>query len=149
MISTMVLHLALIGANVPESTPLADRPAAKTVAKLVSCEDYDHTQAEADLFHAVNAERKAHGLQPVEWDGRMVVFARKHTLRQCSSGMHHSGAGYNENVAMGQPDTQDVMNTWMNSSGHRANILNPGVRRFGGSGFRGRAGTLWTQVFSR
>ena len=140
--------LILICACLFQSAAQADDE-PRTVPAIDRSDSLNRTQAEVDLFHAVNRERESHGLKPVVWDGNMVLFSRKHTMRQCSSGMFHSGGGYNENVAMGQPDVPAVMNTWMHSSGHRANILNPSVTRYGGSGFRGRLGTMWTQVFGR
>lgn len=53
-----------------------------------------------------------------------------------------------ENVAMGQTSSQDVMRSWMNSSGHRRNILNPNYRYMGIAYARGRNNRLyWTQTF--
>lgn len=50
-----------------------------------------------------------------------------------------------ENVARGQPDVSSVIAAWMNSSGHRANILNPQVTQFGFA----RAGEYWVLVLAR
>ena len=53
--------------------------------------------------------------------------------------------GYNdpggENVARGQRDAADVMNSWMNSEGHRANILNCGFKAIGVGAVKGVDGT--------
>ena len=55
-----------------------------------------------------------------------------------------------ENVARGQRDAADVMNSWMNSAGHRANILNCGFRAIGVGVAKGVDGTLvWGQLFGR
>ncbi|MER7793670.1 CAP domain-containing protein [Streptomyces sp. NPDC097640] len=52
-----------------------------------------------------------------------------------------------ENIARGQEDAQAVMDSWMNSSGHRANILNCGYKTLGvGTNF-GADGPWWTQDF--
>ena len=65
--------------------------------------------------------------------------------------MNKFGISYNiagENIAMRYKGPQDVMNGWMNSSGHRANILNP---KFGtlGIGYVNKNGTTyWTQMFT-
>ena len=62
--------------------------------------------------------------------------------------MVHSNIGVAENIAMGQANSQDVLRTWMNSSGHRANILNGGHRRIGVSAYRSPEGTIfWCQQF--
>jgi uncharacterized protein YkwD len=55
-----------------------------------------------------------------------------------------------ENIAMGYPRSQSVVRGWMNSSGHRANILNRGYRRIGAAAFRTPSGTIyWCQQFLR
>jgi uncharacterized protein YkwD len=55
-----------------------------------------------------------------------------------------------ENVARGQRDAADVMNSWMNSAGHRANILNCGFKAIGAGTTKGVDGTLvWGQLFGR
>lgn len=50
-----------------------------------------------------------------------------------------------ENIARGQPDIRSVVATWMNSSGHRANILNAQVTQYGFA----RAGSVWVLVLAR
>ena len=55
-----------------------------------------------------------------------------------------------ENIAMGQPNSQDVVRTWMNSSGHRANILNPNHHHIGVGAYRTEGGTIyWVQQFTQ
>jgi uncharacterized protein YkwD len=52
-----------------------------------------------------------------------------------------------ENIASGQRNPADVMKAWMNSPGHRANILRCGYRNIGvGVAFRGST-PIWTQDF--
>ncbi|WP_430734296.1 CAP domain-containing protein [Fodinisporobacter ferrooxydans] len=61
-------------------------------------------------------------------------------------GISYSYAG--ENIAAGQTSAQEVMNDWMNSSGHRANILNPKFTEIGvGYVTGGQYGTDWVQEF--
>jgi uncharacterized protein YkwD len=50
-----------------------------------------------------------------------------------------------ENIARGQPDTRSVIATWMNSPGHRANILNAQATQYGFA----RAGSVWVLVLAR
>ncbi|MFJ3176651.1 CAP domain-containing protein [Streptomyces roseus] len=52
-----------------------------------------------------------------------------------------------ENVARGQSDADAVMEAWMNSSGHRANILNCAFREIGIGVHMGDGGPWWTQYF--
>ncbi|WMX48310.1 sigma-70 family RNA polymerase sigma factor [Streptomyces roseicoloratus] len=53
---------------------------------------------------------------------------------------------YGENIAMGQRTPADVMEAWMNSPGHRANILNCSFKEIG-IGIHTAGGPYWTQVF--
>ncbi|WP_419726957.1 CAP domain-containing protein [Terrisporobacter petrolearius] len=53
-----------------------------------------------------------------------------------------------ENIAMGQKTPVDVVNAWMNSQGHRENILNPNFTDIGVGVAKSSNGTLyWTQMF--
>ena len=58
-------------------------------------------------------------------------------------GILYKAAG--ENIAQGQTSAQQVMNAWMNSSGHRANILNSTYTHIG-VGYVSD-GHYWTQMF--
>ncbi len=65
-----------------------------------------------------------------------------------SRSMVHTTQPVGENIAMGQTSSAEVMNSWMNSSGHRANILNPGYTRIGVAAFSTPDGTIfWCQQF--
>lgn len=54
---------------------------------------------------------------------------------------YYSGAG--ENIATGQITPFEVVEDWLNSNGHRENILNPNYKYIG----VGLSGTIWTQIF--
>lgn len=60
-----------------------------------------------------------------------------------SFGISYRTAG--ENIAKGYTTPQAVVNGWMNSSGHRANILNPSFTQIGVGYVKG--GNYWTQMF--
>lgn len=63
-----------------------------------------------------------------------------------SFGLKFSSAG--ENIAMGQRTAAEVMNAWMNSPGHRSNILNPSYTQIGVGLAKAKNGTCyWTQMF--
>ncbi|MDB5095674.1 MAG: polymerase [Cyanobacteria bacterium RYN_339] len=53
-----------------------------------------------------------------------------------------------ENIAEGQATPESVVSDWMNSPGHRANILNPAYRTIGIGVASSSHGTVWTQDFS-
>lgn len=111
----------------------------------------------------VNSERAARGLAPVTVDSRLTTAAQNHSNYQASKKkMTHTGSGgtsagtritnagyswstWGENVAAGQANCASVMSAWMNSSGHRANILNPKFKHIGMGAALGSNGVLyWT-----
>jgi len=71
----------------------------------------------------------------------------------CFTVLSELGVGYSasgENIAAGQKTPQAVMESWMNSSGHKANILNPDFTHIGvGYAEGGNYGTNWVQLFVR
>ena len=57
--------------------------------------------------------------------------------------------GTGENIAVGQPTPAAVMQAWINSPGHRANIERPQYRSIGVGVVRNSSGRInWTQIFS-
>lgn len=69
--------------------------------------------------------------------------------RVAAQGFHYTSVG--ENVAAGQASVAAVMSSWMNSPGHRANILNPAYKFFGpGYAYNSKATYChyWTQNFA-
>jgi uncharacterized protein YkwD len=113
------------------------------------------------MLRRVNEERSRVGARPLTLDPRLMRAAQLHSEYQASIGdMTHDGMGgmgariqaqgYRfssaaENVAWGYSSVQAVMNGWMNSQGHRENLLNSRYTHMGW----GRAGdNYWTQVFA-
>ena len=105
---------------------------------------------EQSIVDHTNAERARYGLPPFVVDANLMATARQHctwmtTYRQ----LVHTNIGVAENIAMGQSSSQEVLRCWMNSSGHRANILNGSHRRIGVAAFRTPEGTIyWCQQFT-
>jgi uncharacterized protein YkwD len=106
-------------------------------------------EVETELLNAVNAERARFGLKALIFDNNLVQNARKHCGWMARTfNMIHSKMRFPENIAQGQEDVSDVMRSWMSSSGHRANILNPNHTRIGVSAYRGKDGRgYWVQLF--
>lgn len=108
-------------------------------------------QAQADpaALAAVNAERQANGRAPLVWDGKLERAAAAHAQDMAQKGyFSHTApngstmsdrikqARYQacfaaENIAQGQRSLAAVMQSWMNSRGHRQNILNRKARAVG------------------
>ncbi|MFY0545138.1 CAP domain-containing protein [Brevibacillus sp. H7] len=117
----------------------------------------------SEVAALVNQERAKAGLQPLRLDSNLSKMALDkakdmhdnnyfdHTSPTYGSpfemmkkyGISYTYAG--ENIAMGQRTPQEVMNGWMNSPGHRANILNPNFNTIGVAYYNG----YWVQEFIR
>ena len=82
-------------------------------------------------------------------DHALLSSARQHAAWMTNSrSMTHTTKPVGENIAMGQRSSGEVVTSWMNSPGHRANILNPGYRRIGVAAYRTPEGTVyWCQQF--
>jgi uncharacterized protein YkwD len=106
---------------------------------------------DARVIEKTNAQRVRHGLRPLMVDRRLLMSARRHAAWMTNRrSMTHTSQPVGENIAMGQRSSSEVMNSWMNSSGHRANILNPGYTRIGVAAYTTPGGTTyWCQQFLR
>ncbi len=93
--------------------------------------------------------RRRHGLRPLRLDAGLLKSARRHTswmTRRRS--LQHTTAPVAENIAMGQSTAPQVLQDWMSSPGHRANILNASYTKIGVSAYRTKSGTVyWCQQF--
>ena len=71
---------------------------------------------------------------------------------QFSTALQEQGASYRgagENIAWGQKSPEAVMRAWMNSDGHRANILNAKFTKIGVGYYQDVNGTnYWTQLYT-
>lgn len=104
---------------------------------------------EKSVLDATNAERAQFGLPALEPDPNLMQTAREHCAWMTNNeAFQHTHQPVAENIAMGQPSTQHVMQTWMGSSGHRANILNGAFRRIGVAAYQSSRGMIfWCQQF--
>jgi uncharacterized protein YkwD len=118
-------------------------------ADETKADDLELLPIEANVISYTNAERAKYNLPPLEADKDLMQSARDHcswmtTYRNFS----HTRRPVAENIAMGQANSSEAVRAWMNSSGHRANILNPRHRRIGVGAFRTQNGTIyWCQQF--
>jgi len=121
---------------------------------------------EDEVLRLVNVERSKNGLPALKSDWQLSRVARyksqdminkgyfSHTSPTYGSpfkmmesfGIRFSAAG--ENIAYGQRTPAEVMKGWMNSPGHRANILNPSYTHIGiGLAKTSKGVNYWTQMF--
>ena len=106
---------------------------------------------ERSIVDFTNAERARYGLAPLEVEAELMKSARRHTAWMTNNrSLVHTSRPVAENIAMGQPDSRAVVAAWMNSSGHRANILSSRNRRIGVAAYRTPGGAIyWCQQFTR
>lgn len=118
---------------------------------------------EKKVVELTNAERQKRGLKPLIVDDALSKVAREKSLdMQRNNYFSHTSPTYGspfdmmkkfgisyktagENIAMGQRTPEEVVNAWMNSEGHRANILNPNFTHIGVGYVEN--GHYWTQQF--
>jgi uncharacterized protein YkwD len=114
-------------------------------------DDRDIIAVEANLISYTNAQRAKHGLAPLKPDKALMRSARRHCAWMARNrSMVHTSQPVAENIAMGQPSSLGAVGAWMNSSGHRANILSRGHGRIGVAAYRSPSGTIfWCQQFRR
>ncbi|MGG3268230.1 CAP domain-containing protein [Priestia aryabhattai] len=124
----------------------------------------DASQFEQKVVDLVNQERQKQGLKPLTLNKELSDVARTKSKDMMDKGyfdhnsptygspfdmMKQFGIEYTtagENIAKGQQSPEDVMNAWMNSDGHRKNILNPDFTEIGVGYVKGDT-TYWTQQF--
>ena len=100
-------------------------------------------------FHLVNAFRAYHGQRILSWNDKLATSARLHSADMAANHyFDHTGRNGSqpwdrveaqgvsfyscgENIAAGQENGIDVHNAWVNSAGHRANILDSGFTQMG------------------
>ena len=139
-------------------TPAPSRTAAATSAGARA------PGVEAQVIALVNAVRLDAGCAPLVHDEGLAEVARAHSadMRDRDFFDHENLAGLDpferaeaagltnaraEDIAYGQPDPAAVMDDWMESRGHRANILDCELRTLGVGVAEGPGGPWWTQLF--
>lgn len=142
----------------PANINAGDKIYIPETAPLASLED--------QVIKLVNEERAKYGLPALQknWEAARVARIKSQDMIDKKYFSHNSptyGSPFNmmesfglrfsaaaENIAMGQKTAADVMRTWMNSPGHRANILSKTVTHIGVGAAKASNGTLyWTQMF--
>lgn len=109
------------------------------------------TRTETDLITFVNIERSRRGLHPLVVDGNLLLTTRRHAHWMAGSNrMQHGSYPVGEIIAMGQTTTTSALNTWLNSSGHRAHVLSQSWRRCGVAAYTSPSGRVyWCMQFLR
>lgn len=172
-------NINLPGCNMPETetpdieTPETETPDTETPdtespdTETPDTESPDTTHAFIkEVVNLVNVERAKEGLSPLTIDTKVQAAAMVRA-KECEQSFSHTrpnGSSFatalkeqnvsyrqaGENIAWGQHSPKEVMNAWMNSSGHRANIMNPSFTTIGVGYYENANGTdYWCQLFTR
>ena len=153
----------IIAANPQIKNPALIYPGQKITIPTVTT-----TSQEDEVIRLVNVQRSRAGLQQLKMNWQLCRVARyksadmanngyfSHTSPTYGSpfkmmesfGLRFSAAG--ENIAYGQRTPAEVMNGWMNSPGHRSNILNGTYTEIGVGLAKNKNGVCyWTQQFMK
>ena len=122
-----------------------------------------NTAYEDEVIRLVNAQRAKYGLSPLQKDtgavsvahlrAKEIVQSFSHTRPNGTScftaakelGVSYSTAG--ENIAYGYGNPEQVVNGWMNSEGHRKNILSASYSKIGVGCYKSGNVLYWSQFF--
>ncbi len=126
---------------------------------------FELSKEEQALLDLTNKERAKAELPPLKANEKLFKAARAHTENMAKQNkldhtlddkgpgdrlkdVGYEHAGWGENVAGGPRTPEEAVETWMNSEGHKANILNPNFKEIGlGIAKSGDGGMYYTQVF--
>lgn len=136
---------------------------AKIGARKLKCKVTVKPASEADsVITIVNTERKKRGLNPLSKNSLLTSAAKvrakeittyfSHTRPNGTSCFTAISSSYpyralGENIAYGYRDPDHVMNGWMNSPGHRANILSSSYEEIGVAMYELNGRKYWVQIF--
>ncbi|GGB50437.1 hypothetical protein F3157_19690 [Virgibacillus dakarensis] len=139
------------------------QPAADKNEQQNESQSQGLSQYEQQVVDLTNQEREKQGLSPLKVDAELSKVAHEKSRDMSANGyfshnsptygspfdmMKQYGISYRsagENIARGQRTPEEVVNGWMNSEGHRANILNPKFTHIGVGYVEN--GNYWTQEF--
>lgn len=155
--------------ELPATTPSAPETSVPDSQPPVTGDEEETPPAESvhpyvlRIVELVNEERVKAGLSPVTLDAaassaamlrsREIVSSFSHTRpngSNFSTTLKEQGISYRragENIAWGQRSPEQVMEGWMNSSGHRANILGESFTHIGVGYHQENGVNYWTQLF--
>lgn len=117
-------------------------------------ENYDYAN---EVLKQVNKKRKQNGVSALKMDSGLlqsamfrsaeIVVEFSHTRPNGTVCFTVNDKVYGENIAMGQKTPSAVMNSWMNSQGHKENILNSGYTSVGIGCVQSGGAMYWVQCF--
>ncbi|NLZ81427.1 MAG: hypothetical protein GX913_06480 [Clostridiales bacterium] len=146
--------------NTPPATPEKETPV--NTAPIINSTEYN-TGYENEVIRLVNKEGVAQGLSALGTDSKLTQAARIRAKEIVNLFDHKRPTGESfftvfteanlsvrmggENIAEGYSSPDQVMTGWMNSSGHRENILKSGYEKIGVACFELNGREYWVQLF--
>ena len=117
-----------------------------------------------EVVRLVNIERAANGAAPLNGSNSSLTQAANLRSKELVANFSHtrpngapaksvtsefniSWGAFGENIAYGQTSAQSVVQGWMNSPGHRRNILSPDFTSIGVGVYESNGILYWTQLF--
>jgi len=131
----------------------------KAEGRLPAMPAADNMSYEKQVMELVNEQRAANGVAKLAWDDSLANAAGQrakeltqlfsHTRPDGSRALDMISFSYRgENIAAGYPNPESVMNGWMNSPGHRSNILYTHFSKIGVGYYVDESGyPYWVQLF--
>ncbi len=153
-----IVQIRLVPITSSETVPVFNQITSETTA------DYSTESYAKKVCEIVNQEREAAGQPSLEWDETLAACASKRAEELVEQFSHsrpdrtscftiyqdynvsYRAAG--ENIAKGQTSPEHVMNSWMNSSGHKDNILNKNYGKIGVGCYYANGCYYWVQMFT-
>jgi uncharacterized protein YkwD len=140
--------VALVAIVCSGATALCREPAMTGSVSGAGSSGTSLSQVESAVIAKTNAARARSGLPPLAADGQLMSGARTHARWMAQNRNLSHGSGVAENIGMGQTSASEAVTSWMQSSGHRANILDGGHTRIGVAMAHSPNGTAyWCQQF--
>jgi uncharacterized protein YkwD len=164
LVSAACMFVGLMNSVV--ASPLDDQADVLGRPSTPAVINADADKLAAEVIALSNAERLRQGLRPLDDNPLLDRVAQTyasvlaegtcfgHTcgdlpdLRERVDVVHYDWRGLGENVAGGQPTPSEVVKDWLESPGHRANLLNPAFQEIGVGVITGPGefGIYWVQV---
>jgi len=153
MLSTAAAMMFADGANAPTVTPpAANQPVSMTTVPVrPEIKKLNLNSFEQGIVDRTNAQRAQYGLPALEIDPTLQEQARSHAAWMTNNrSLQHTSAMVGENIGLGQHSAEEIVTDWMNSSGHRANILNGSYHKIGAAAYTAADGSIyWCEQFVR
>lgn len=143
---------ATIQPTIITSSEPTSMPSLKPTSLPHNCKDIEY-----QAYLAINKTRKKNNLKELKWDENLYTSVKirskeisksfSHTRPNGSSCFTISKQLHGENIAKGYTSVNRVIDGWMNSPGHRENILRKEFKRTAIGYYKDSSGTYWCQGF--